>query len=229
MGQHFSTAPSWKVSQGGGCNVHGAPRSPSSGRRTSDGHSPMICFAFVITYPAKYSGTNCGTEVSVCWHKDDVKPLYIQVHPRDNVAIIVNPEGLPAGTRICRRTESRASAFRKRTRWRCRTLIPGTPSGATARPLDWRPSPHRPGFVGARGCYRFAAAAGAGRTAAGHRDPGAATGAGRLHVRWLSQRRWQRGNEEHPWHHHHRAVRRAHGGVCGAANQDRDSSAISRM
>ena len=35
-----------------------------------------------------------------CWHKDDVKPLYIQVHPRDNVAIIVNPEGLPAGTQF---------------------------------------------------------------------------------------------------------------------------------
>jgi galactarate dehydratase len=27
-----------------------------------------------------------------------VKPFYIQVDPRDNVAIIVNPEGLPAGT-----------------------------------------------------------------------------------------------------------------------------------
>jgi len=27
-----------------------------------------------------------------------VKPLYIQVHPQDNVAIIVNPGGLPAGT-----------------------------------------------------------------------------------------------------------------------------------
>ncbi len=27
-----------------------------------------------------------------------MKPLYIQVHPRDNVAIIVNPDGLPAGT-----------------------------------------------------------------------------------------------------------------------------------
>ena len=32
--------------------------------------------------------------------RDDVKPLYIQVHPRDNVAIIVNPEGLPAGTQF---------------------------------------------------------------------------------------------------------------------------------
>jgi galactarate dehydratase len=27
-----------------------------------------------------------------------VKPLYVRVHARDNVAIIVNPEGLPAGT-----------------------------------------------------------------------------------------------------------------------------------
>jgi hypothetical protein len=27
-----------------------------------------------------------------------VNPLYIQVHARDNVAIIVNPEGLAAGT-----------------------------------------------------------------------------------------------------------------------------------
>ena len=29
-----------------------------------------------------------------------MKPLYIQVHPRDNVAIIVNPDGLPAGTQF---------------------------------------------------------------------------------------------------------------------------------
>ena len=29
-----------------------------------------------------------------------MKPLYIKVHPRDNVAIIVNPEGLPAGTQF---------------------------------------------------------------------------------------------------------------------------------
>ena len=29
-----------------------------------------------------------------------VKPLYIQVHPRDNVAIIVNPDGLPEGTQF---------------------------------------------------------------------------------------------------------------------------------
>ena len=27
-----------------------------------------------------------------------VEPLYVQVHARDNVAIIVIPEGLPAGT-----------------------------------------------------------------------------------------------------------------------------------
>ena len=60
----------------------------------------MICFAFVITYPAKYSGTNRRHGSERCWHKDDVKPLYIQVHPRDNVAIIVNPEGLPAGTQF---------------------------------------------------------------------------------------------------------------------------------
>jgi galactarate dehydratase len=30
----------------------------------------------------------------------DVKPLYIQVHSSDNVAIIVNPDGLPAGTQF---------------------------------------------------------------------------------------------------------------------------------
>lgn len=29
-----------------------------------------------------------------------MQPLYVRVHPRDNVAIIVNPEGLPAGT-VC--------------------------------------------------------------------------------------------------------------------------------
>jgi galactarate dehydratase len=30
----------------------------------------------------------------------DLQPLYIQVHPRDNVAIIVNEGGLPSGTRL---------------------------------------------------------------------------------------------------------------------------------
>ncbi len=30
----------------------------------------------------------------------DLRPLYIQVHPRDNVAIIVNEGGLPSGTRF---------------------------------------------------------------------------------------------------------------------------------
>jgi galactarate dehydratase len=30
----------------------------------------------------------------------DVKPLYIKAHPSDNVAIIVNPDGLPAGTQF---------------------------------------------------------------------------------------------------------------------------------
>jgi galactarate dehydratase len=30
----------------------------------------------------------------------DVKPHYIHVHPSDNVAIIVNPEGLPAATQF---------------------------------------------------------------------------------------------------------------------------------
>ena len=29
---------------------------------------------------------------------EKLRPLYIQVHPRDNVAIIVNEGGLPAGT-----------------------------------------------------------------------------------------------------------------------------------
>ena len=39
-------------------------------------------------------------EVSTVGTRDDVKPLYIQVHPRDNVAIVVNPDGLPAGTQF---------------------------------------------------------------------------------------------------------------------------------
>lgn len=29
-----------------------------------------------------------------------MKPLYIQVHPQDNVAIVVNPDGLAAGTQF---------------------------------------------------------------------------------------------------------------------------------
>ncbi|HWF67036.1 MAG TPA: galactarate dehydratase [Acidobacteriaceae bacterium] len=33
-------------------------------------------------------------------NREKIKPLYIHVHPRDNVAIIVNEGGLPAGTRF---------------------------------------------------------------------------------------------------------------------------------
>jgi len=38
-----------------------------------------------------------------------VKPLYIQIHPRDNVAIIVNPEGIETGARF----ESGLTAFER--------------------------------------------------------------------------------------------------------------------
>ena len=33
-----------------------------------------------------------------CGKMETVEPLYVRVHPRDNVAIIANAEGLPAGT-----------------------------------------------------------------------------------------------------------------------------------
>ena len=56
--------------------------------------------AFVITYPENCSGKNRRHGSERRWHKDNVKPLYIQIHPRDNVAIIVNPDGLPAGTQF---------------------------------------------------------------------------------------------------------------------------------
>ena len=60
----------------------------------------VSCSAFVITYPENCSGKNRRHGSERRWHKDNVKPLYIQIHPRDNVAIIVNPDGLPAGTQF---------------------------------------------------------------------------------------------------------------------------------
>ncbi len=59
-----------------------------------------VALRFVITYPANYSRNEWRHEYEHGWRKDDVKPLYIQVHQLDNVAIIVNPDGLPAGTQF---------------------------------------------------------------------------------------------------------------------------------
>lgn len=64
------------------------------------GREPGVLLRFCDNVPGKLFRDESAAPRWARWHKDDVKPLYIQVHPRDNVAIIVNPDGLPAGTQF---------------------------------------------------------------------------------------------------------------------------------
>ena len=50
--------------------------------------------------------------------KAAAKPLYIRLHADDNVAIVVNDFGLPAGSEFALRAEAARATCRRGTRWR---------------------------------------------------------------------------------------------------------------
>src|SRR4051794_32502910 len=47
---------------------------------------------------AQFSSDPHASPAPLCYNPLRVSPRYVQVHPRDNVAIIVNPDGVSAGT-----------------------------------------------------------------------------------------------------------------------------------
>ena len=155
------------------------------------------------------------------------QPRYIRLNERDNVAIVVNDLGLPAGTRVrlradaaslraagpqggARPTSARAQAIRRygevigtaadahrRRRLDRRSHASDMP---TPPPLDALPLATAP--------------------------PTAAAPLDRLHLRGLSQCRRLGRHEEHSRHHHQRAVRRRHGRVRRQAHQGRAAAEL---
>ncbi len=60
-----------------------------------------------------------------------VEPLYITMHERDNVAIVANDGGLPAGTAFAGGPRRSSTRCRRATRSRWSTSPPATRCGAT--------------------------------------------------------------------------------------------------
>ena len=60
-----------------------------------------------------------------------VEPLSIKMHERDNVAIVANDGGLPAGTALRRRPRRSSRRCRRATRWRWSTSRPAIRCCAT--------------------------------------------------------------------------------------------------
>ena len=155
-----------------------------------------------------------------------MQPRYIQVHPTDNVAIVVNDGGLPAGTQFdsgltlleaipeahkvaltaipagCARTSLRHGHRPRETDIACRLLGPRSASSPS------------PSFRRSTSCRRLCRRSHPNRS--------------RLHLRGLRQRRRLRRHQEHPRHQHHRPVRRRDRRLRREENQSRTPPQISQ-
>ena len=126
------------------------------------------------------------------------KPLTIRMHERDNVAIVANDGGLPAGTML------RLGADAARTSAAGPQSGAGRPAGrrrgsALQRGNRLRAEGHSRGQLGARAAAGDAGGALAGRTADRHGQAGAAAAARGLHVRGLPERRTARSARATSW------------------------------
>ena len=153
-------------------------------------------------------------------------PLYITMHEGDNVAIVANDGGLPAGTRF-------PSGL---------TLVDKVPQGHKVALVDLAAGDavRRYNVVIGRAARAIAAGswvherllempAGpvARRPADRDRSPAAAAAARGLHLRGLPQCRRLGRKPQHPGDHDHGAMRRRRGRACGQADQGRAAAALS--
>ena len=135
-------------------------------------------------------------------------PLYITMHARDNVAIVANDGGLPAGTHVRRRASRCATACRRATRSRWSTSPParGAPLRRDDRPRARERSPPAAGCTS--GCCEMPEARSLDGLPIATRQARAAAAARGLHLRGLSQCRRLGRHAQHPGHHDDGAVRR---------------------
>jgi galactarate dehydratase len=146
------------------------------------------------------------------------EPRYLRVNERDNVAVVVNQGGLPAGARF-------ADGL---------VLAEAVPEAHKVALADLKKGEAIVRYGETIG-YANRAVARGGWVHDGLMTPpeaqpltdcplatgsseGAAFARG-VHIRGLPQPRWLGGNEEHPGHQHDRAMRGGDGGLRGAAHQ----------
>ena len=159
-------------------------------------------------------------------------PLTIRMHADDNVAIVANDGGLPAGTVLPEGVPGAGSRSSRRsrraTRWRSRP----SPQDAVVRrygvPIGYALKDLPAGsWVHERVLKMPAARALEGLPMATVKPPAAGPLDG-LHLRGLSQRRRLGRHAQPPRHHHHRAMRGRRGGAGGRAHQGGTASATIR-
>ena len=153
-------------------------------------------------------------------------PLYIRMHERDNVAIVANDGGLPAGTVFAVRPDAgrQGAAGAQGRAGRPRRRRRGAALQRRHRPR--RAGHRRPAAGCTSGCCEMPDGA---RRSTGLPiatvQPAAAAAARGLHLRGLPQRRRLGRHAQHPGDHDHRAVRGRRGRLRGAAHQGRAAAA----
>ena len=153
------------------------------------------------------------------------EPLYITMHERDNVAIVANDGGLPAGTSFAVGPDAgRQGAAGPQGR-------AGRPGGgrrgaALQRGHRPRGAGHPGRQLGARAAARDARGALARRPADRDRQARAAGAARGLHLRGLPQRRRLGRHPQHPGDHDDGAVRRRRRRLRGQAHQGRAAAEV---
>ena len=153
------------------------------------------------------------------------KPLTISMHERDNVAIVANDGGLPAGTQfpsgltLCEHVPQGHKV--------ALVDLPRRQAGAALQRADrLRAEGHSRRQLGARAAAEDAVGALARRPADRDRQACAAAAARGLHLRGLPQPRRLGRHAQHPGHHADGAVRCRRGRLRGAAHQGRTAAEV---
>ena len=150
-------------------------------------------------------------------------PLTIRMHADDNVAIVANDGGLPAGTVLPDGVPGAGLALLEKVPQGHKVALADIPEGDVVRrygvPIGYALKNLPAGSWVHERVLRIPEARsleGLPMATVKPPDDGAPR---RPHLRGLSQRRRLGGHAQHPRHHHHRAVRGRRGGAGGRAHQ----------
>ncbi len=157
------------------------------------------------------------------------KPRLIQVHPHDNVAIVVNAGGLPAGAVF----DSGLVLLEAVPEAHKVALVPIPEEGPVLRygvVIGYARQSIEPGCWVHEGMMRLPSPPALHQGSFRPATVPAATlpPAHRVFLRGLPQRRRFRRDEKHSRHCHHRAMRRCHGCLCGQQNPVGNTASLSQ-
>ena len=152
-------------------------------------------------------------------------PRYIRLHERDNVVVVVNDQGVPAGTEFADGLVT--VDFMPQSH---KVTLEDIPEGGQVirygQTIGYALQPIPRGSWVKEDQLRMPTAPPLDSLPLSTDVPANPGAAGRFYLRGLSQRRRHRGHAQHPWHHHHGAVRDRGAGPCGQAHQGRVAAQV---